>query len=251
MASSVSKWSKFGFDTDAWTDADNDPVGEFLLNPTVIRKLGGNLTDHLSRFSVDSGSLLVELGTTLTGREEGLPAVRVGDKIRIDSTRAMEDGIYYIEEIVDATSFKVALPAGHSGSGAGLGVVFFGEESSGIRAIMRRECHIWLDDTDEILTEVIDWPITTDFNIVLNSTKIDLANTIGTCTVNVKGSVDGLNYGNMTDTPLGTTTLDNAIIVYNYDFHANGALPFMKIGITPASDVDNTALPIKVNIIGA
>ena len=112
---------------------------------------------------------------------------------------------------------------------------------------VRHECHMWLDDDAAIPTEHFDWVVNGDFTVVLNATKRDITNTIGTCTVKVRGSVDGTNYFDMVQ--LGTTSVDNAVIGYVYDYDANGRAPYMRLELTPATDVDNTATPIKIAVI--
>ena len=111
---------------------------------------------------------------------------------------------------------------------------------------VRHECHMWLDDTGAIRTEDFDWFVNGDFTVALNATKINITNTIGDCTVKIIGSVDGENYFDLAT--LGTTTVDNAVVAYVYDYDAKGRAPHMKLELTPETDVDNTATPIKIVI---
>ena len=39
------------------------------------------------------------------------------------------------------------------------------------------------------------------------------------------------------------------MVAYVYDYDAEGRMPYMKLRVTPASDVDNTATPIKIVVI--
>ena len=48
---------------------------------------------------------------------------------------------------------------------------------------------------------------------------------------------------------LGTTTVDTAVVAYVYDYDANGRAPHMRLELTPQTDVDNTATPIKIAVI--
>jgi len=112
---------------------------------------------------------------------------------------------------------------------------------------MRHECHMWLDDTAAIDTNPFNWPINGDLTIAFNVTDLDLAGSIGNCTAQVMGSVDGTNYVELK--ALGTTTFDDAMVAYVYDYDAQGRMPYMKLRVTPASDVDNTATPIKIVVI--
>ena len=114
---------------------------------------------------------------------------------------------------------------------------------------MRHECHMWLDDTDAISTKDFDWAVNGDFTVVFNATKLDITNTIGNCTVKVKGSVTGIDGQYFDMVQLGTTSVDNAVVGYVYDYDANGRAPYMKLELTPNTDVDNTAQPIKIVVI--
>jgi hypothetical protein len=118
-----------------------------------------------------------------------------------------------------------------------------------LNTVVRHECHMWLDDTAAITTNQFDWPVHGDFTVVFNATKINLAGTIGNCTALIEGSVTGESDEYTTLKSLGTTTFDNAIVSYVYDLDDNGKLPYMRISVTPASDVDNTDIPIKIAVI--
>lgn len=118
----------------------------------------------------------------------------------------------------------------------------------GIAVQVRHECHMWLDDAAAIPTEHFDWVINGDFTVVLNATKINLSDGIGTCSLQVTGSVDGTNYFAM-GAALGTTTVDNAVVAYVYDYDSNGRAPYMRLELTPNTDVNNTATPIKIAVI--
>ena len=120
--------------------------------------------------------------------------------------------------------------------------------SLGTAVQVRHECHMWLDDDAAIPTEDFDWVINGDFTVVLNPTKRNITDTIGTCSLQVTGSVDGTNYFAM-GAALGTTTVDNAVIAYVYDYDAKGRAPHMRLELTPQTDVDNTATPIKIAVI--
>ena len=115
-----------------------------------------------------------------------------------------------------------------------------------LNTTVRHECHMWLDNTAAITTSHFEWPVNGDFTVAFNATKIDLAGTIGTCTALIEGSITGESGQYVTLKSLGTTTFDDAIIAYVYDLDANGKMPFMRISVTPASDVDNTDIPIKI-----
>ena len=114
---------------------------------------------------------------------------------------------------------------------------------------VRHECHMWLDDTDDIETKNFNWPIDGDFTIVFNATKVNLAGTIGTCTVNVVGSTDDVTYVPLTDSELGTGTFDGKVIHYIYDYDANGRLPFMRLRVTTNNGDDRSDTPIKIVVI--
>jgi len=114
---------------------------------------------------------------------------------------------------------------------------------------MRHECHMWLDDTNAIDTNQFDWPVNGDLTITFNATKLNLAGTIGNCTAQVMGSVTGDSTHAIELAPLGTTTFDNAVVTYVYDYDAKGRMPYMFLRVTPQTDVDNTATPIKIAVV--
>ncbi|MAH49739.1 hypothetical protein CMI37_28200 [Candidatus Pacearchaeota archaeon] len=131
-----------------------------------------------------------------------------------------------------------------SNTNASIASVNPGDASDSMDIIVRHEMHIWLDDDSAITSDPFGWKVDKDFMIAFNVTKVDLTNTIGNCTATIEGSVDGTNY--VTLKSLGTTTFDAAVVAYVYDVDANGVLPYMRFSVTPATDVDNTAKPIKV-----
>ena len=121
-----------------------------------------------------------------------------------------------------------------------------GDASDVLNTIVRHEMHMWLDDDAAITSDPLGFPIRGDLTVVFNSTKVDLSGTIGNCTATMEGSVDGTNYDTLQ--ALGTTTFDGAVVAYQFDKNASGVMPYMRLSVTPASDVDNTAKPIKINI---
>ena len=121
-----------------------------------------------------------------------------------------------------------------------------GDASDVLNTIVRHEMHMWLDDDSAITSDPFDWPVRGDFTITFNATKVDLTDTIGNCTAIVEGSIDGTNYDTLQ--ALGTTTFDAAVVVYQYNKDTSGMMPYMRLSVTPQTDVDNTAKPIKINI---
>jgi hypothetical protein len=123
--------------------------------------------------------------------------------------------------------------------------------ASGINAQVRHECHMWMDDTDAITTKPFDWAVDTDFTVVVNSAKATLeSGDSGNADVDIEGSVDGINYIKMADVMTWDVGAGSSSTVGQgvYDFEANGKMPYMRLSLTPGSDVDNTAKPIKINI---
>tara|TARA_R100001594_G_scaffold45493_1_gene78398 strand:- start:6860 stop:7345 length:486 start_codon:yes stop_codon:yes gene_type:complete len=123
--------------------------------------------------------------------------------------------------------------------------------NGGINAQVRHECHMWMDDTDAIVTKPFDWVIDSDFTVVLNSAKADLeSGDSGNADVDIEGSVDGENYVKMMDLVTWDVGAGSSASVGQavYDYEANGRMPYMRLSLTPGSDVDNTAKPIKINI---
>ena len=112
----------------------------------------------------------------------------------------------------------------------------------------RYECHVWLADNAITYTKPFDFPIRGDLTIALNPTKINLGNAPGNCTVKMHGGCTSNTNTDAVLATLGTTTLDDAIVTYVYDYDANGRAPFMRLSITQANDVDNTTQPIKIVI---
>jgi hypothetical protein len=115
-----------------------------------------------------------------------------------------------------------------------------------LSTIPRHECHMWLDDTSAVDTSQFNWAVNGDLTITFNATKVNLDNTIGNCTAQVMGSVTGDSTHAIELAALGTTTFDDAVVTYVYDYDAKGRLPYMFLRVTPASDVDNTDNPIKI-----
>ena len=108
----------------------------------------------------------------------------------------------------------------------------------------RHECHMWLDDTSAIYTKDFNFPVNGDLTITFNATKLALAGTIGTCTAQVMGSVDGTNYVELK--ALGTTSFDTAVVTYVYDYDAEGRMPHMALAVTPNNGDDRSATPVKI-----
>ena len=123
--------------------------------------------------------------------------------------------------------------------------------ASGTNNQVRHECHMWLDDTAAINTESFNWSIDTDFTVVLTSLKDDLeSGDSGNLDCDIEGSVDGTNYVKLAD--LATYDIgagsSATVGIGVYDFDSKGRMPYMRLAVTPGSDVDHTAKPIKINI---
>ena len=116
----------------------------------------------------------------------------------------------------------------------------------GFRSYPRHECHIWIDGTSAITTDSFNWPIRGNFKINLNVMKLDIGS-IGTCTAKIEGSVDKSNWFAM-GSNLGTTSLDDAFVSYLYNADTNGVAPYMRLSITPETDVGNPASGLKIII---
>jgi hypothetical protein len=123
--------------------------------------------------------------------------------------------------------------------------------ASGINAQVRHECHMWMDGTAAIVTKPFDWAIDSDFTVVVNSAKATLeSGDSGNADIDIEGSVDGESYVKMMDLmtwDVGTGS-DATVGQGVYDYEANGRMPYMRLSLTPATGVDNTAKPIKINI---
>ena len=108
----------------------------------------------------------------------------------------------------------------------------------------RYECHMWLDADALTQTQDFNWPVDGDLTITFNATKRNLGASPGNCTAQVLGSIDGTTYVELK--ALGTTTVDNAVIHYVYDYDAEGRMPHMALAVTPAQGDDRSTTPIKI-----
>ena len=110
---------------------------------------------------------------------------------------------------------------------------------------VRHECTMWLVDNGETYTPHFNWAVDSDFTVVMNATKQTLDSDPGNVDVVVQGSVDGTNFVDMRD--LGTWdagTTDIGILVYDYASY--GRMPYMRINVDGANNVDNSAKPFKI-----
>jgi hypothetical protein len=149
------------------------------------------------------------------------------------------------------TNSAVDTNAGAANNEANVSVVQSATGASGINAQVRHECHMWMDDTAAITTKPFDWAINSDFTVVVNSANATLeSGDAGNADVDIEGSIDGTNYVKMADLVTwdigagSSSTVGHGI----YDFETYGRMPYMRISLTPGSDVDNTAKPIKINV---
>ena len=118
---------------------------------------------------------------------------------------------------------------------------------SGINTQIRHECHVFLDDTNKIATDAFDWAIDTDFTVVLNGGFQELNGDPGNIDCDIEGSVDGTNYFKLKDLVTwdeGTQTIGAGV----YSLEDNGKMPYMRLAMTPGSDVDNLNKPVKINL---
>ena len=118
-------------------------------------------------------------------------------------------------------------------------------------AHVRHEVEIWQHEDTAFRTPHFNWPVFSDFTIVLDPTVIEKAADIGDVDVKVVGSVDGTNYIELKDINNwdgggGAQTDAGGVAIYDMD--ANGRMPFMAVELTCA-DVDNRTTPFKVVIV--
>ena len=133
--------------------------------------------------------------------------------------------------------------------------------------IPRHEMHFWLDDAQPIFSEPFDWKVSNSFSVLINGGYAGSPGSNGQAqstvylNLQIEGSVSGhpdsyLIMQSYTEfQPIDGSIEDKRILLWNglsgriiYDYYANGALPYMRLSIKPASDVDNTDKPAKVII---
>ena len=142
--------------------------------------------------------------------------------------------------------------SGTSGGGAtGIGTLVDGVSNAsngGTNNQVRRECTMWLVDQGETYTPNFNWPVTSNFTVILNGTGQTLAGDHGDVDVVVQGSVDGTNFVDMKDLGTwdsGTTAIGHLV----YDFDENGVMPFMRLNLDSQNNVDSGAVPFKIVVI--
>ena len=98
-------------------------------------------------------------------------------------------------------------------------------------------------NTTDDYTKPFDFPITGDFTIVINATKVN-TDASTTLDVSVQGSVDGSNYVELADKTAilqdSDGTIDTVIKMAVYDYDAKGRMPYMRLGITAATPSNST-----------
>ena len=109
-------------------------------------------------------------------------------------------------------------------------------------------CHFAMDGgTEDDYTASFDWPVKSDFTIVINATKIAMTGaTNTTLDVGVEGSVDGTNFALMADKTAiladGDGDIDGNMYLAVYDYDAKGRMPYMRLQLTAATPSDSTFL---------
>ena len=120
--------------------------------------------------------------------------------------------------------------------------------ASGTNNQVRRECTVWNVDTDDFSTPAFNWRVNSDFTVVVNGAGQSLALDPGAVEVDIEGSIDGSNWiqmKDMGDWSPGTGAVVGTLI---YDYDANGVMPYMRVTMNSANDVDNGPKPFKVNV---
>ena len=131
--------------------------------------------------------------------------------------------------------------------------------ASGINAHVRNECLVWLDGTADIHTKHFDFPVIGDLTIILNGTLNDISADAGDITVDMQGSLDGVNYVTMdtlitgTDWNAGGGGQAEVVGSAIYDYDSNGRMPFMRLKLDCSADAHagtpGVADNIKVSVI--
>ena len=119
--------------------------------------------------------------------------------------------------------------------------------ASGTNNQVRHECTVWLVDNGETYTPHFNWSINTDFTVVMNATGQTGAGDHGAVDMVIQGSVDGTNYIDIRD--IGDYTYVVAgpgTLVYDYDTY--GRMPYMRLNLDSANNIDSSAKPFKVCI---
>tara|TARA_R110000824_G_scaffold1382_2_gene7023 strand:+ start:833 stop:1297 length:465 start_codon:yes stop_codon:yes gene_type:complete len=115
--------------------------------------------------------------------------------------------------------------------------------------VVRRECHMWLDDTAAIYTDAFDWSVSGDFTVALNVTKADITADAGDVDVDIEGSVDGTNYVKMADLVTwnaGGGAQAEVVGLGIYDYDASGRMPYMRIAADCGSDAGSVSVGVKI-----
>tara|TARA_Y100001963_G_C6540948_1_gene335491 strand:+ start:64 stop:534 length:471 start_codon:yes stop_codon:yes gene_type:complete len=114
---------------------------------------------------------------------------------------------------------------------------------AGTSGQVRHECLLWMDGTDKIVTNHMDWNIDGDFTVTLNGTVNDITADAGNVDVDVEGSLDGTNYVKLADLvtwDAGGGAATEAVGHAVYDYDTNGRMPYMRLAFT-ADDANCTA----------
>jgi hypothetical protein len=130
---------------------------------------------------------------------------------------------------------------------------------AGTQGQVRHECLLWMDGTDDMVTEPFDWAINGDFTVILNGTLNDITADAGNVAVDIEGSLTGASGSYI---ELKT----NLISVWNaggdedgaghdenvghgvYDYDTNGRMPFMRIKLDAGSDANCTTAAANVSV---
>lgn len=107
------------------------------------------------------------------------------------------------------------------------------------------------DNHDEILSPVIDFPMTGQAVTILVNTEAVDTSTSADVVVNVYGSTSNdstISKWEILDTvTIGNANFDATTYAHRYDVDAKGLAPYMKIGLNPSADLG--AVDIRVAVI--